>query len=80
MSGPAPAPVRLPWQPREIIERLPGGYLVDWDGRRSIETTETVASRILRIWPDVALHIAAAWRAVNEEEMREIIAVEVTRE
>lgn len=49
-------------QPREIIERLPGGYLVDCDGTRSIEKAEMVASRILRIWPDVAIHVAAAWR------------------
>ena len=63
MSG-VPPRIR---HPREVIERLPGGYLVDCDGTRSIESAETVASRILRIWPDVAIHIAAAWRTGLEE-------------
>ena len=54
-------------RPREIIERLPGGYLIDVEGNRSIETAEMVANLILRIWPDVSMRIAAAWRPEAEE-------------
>lgn len=49
-------------RPREVIEKLPGGFLIDVEGNRSIETAETVATIILRIWPDVSLAIAAAWK------------------
>lgn len=55
-------------RPREVIERLPGGYLIDVEGNRSIENAETVATIILRIWPDVSLAIAAAWRPADQEE------------
>jgi hypothetical protein len=54
-------------RPREIIEKLPGGFLIDVEGNRSIETPAMVADLILRIWPDVAMRIAAAWRPELEE-------------
>lgn len=43
-----------PRRPREIIEKLPGGFLIDVEGNRSIETPEMVAGLIIRIWPQVA--------------------------
>lgn len=55
-------------RPREVIEHFDGGYLVDYLGGRSIEQSEVVASIILRMWPDVAMHIAAAWRPADQEE------------
>jgi hypothetical protein len=55
-------------RPREIIEKLPGGFLIDVEGNRSIENAEMIAALILRIWPDVALRIAAAWRPAEQEE------------
>jgi hypothetical protein len=54
-------------RPREIIEKLPGGFLIDVEGNRSIETPHMVAELILRIWPDVAMRIASAWRPELEE-------------
>jgi hypothetical protein len=54
-------------RPREIIEKLPGGFVVDIEGSRSVENAQTVASIILRIWPDVALAVAVAWRPDMEE-------------
>lgn len=44
-------------RPREVIEKLPGGFLIDVEGNRSIETAEMIAALIRRIWPEVALHI-----------------------
>jgi hypothetical protein len=41
--------------------------VVDIEGSRSIESAETMATILLRIWPDVCLRIAAAWRAEMEE-------------
>ena len=43
---------------RDVIEKLDGGFLVDSEGIRRIETAETVAKLIMRIWPEVVNHIA----------------------
>ena len=56
-------------RPREAIEHYDGGYLVHYLGGLSIEQDQVVASIILRMWPDVAMHIAAAWRPVLVEEV-----------
>lgn len=56
MSGSIPPRTR---RPKEVIERLPGGFLIDVENNRSIETAEMVAELIKRIWPEVANHMAA---------------------
>lgn len=56
-----------PRRPREIIERLPGGFLIDVEGQRSIETAEMVAGLIQRIWPEVASYMAAAAEATEDD-------------
>ena len=61
-------------RPREVIERLPGpgagnsSFVIDVEGNKSIEDARTLAGILLRIWPDLCLQIAIAWRPVGQEE------------
>jgi hypothetical protein len=65
-----------PSRRREIIEHLPGGYLIDFDGSRSIETAETIAGLIQRRWPEVAHHF---WELESIARWLERLAAELDK-